>query len=202
MSLTTNIKLNESIVPSIPFIWYREQELTCSIDYINILMFDKISKIYDLGNTDNLDKLIYIMIQRNISETDNLYICLHSLLYYELNKNNIKDDLLIIPNSFKVNLPFEVNTTMLNNTKIIELNGGLKMNGKVTGSVHIHDSSFSPPGCLHFKMDLNDEHSVLLCNIKCEIVKIDLDVLFVLFNNSDVDKVISELITKIDNIIV
>lgn len=201
MSITTNIKLNESIVPSIPFIWYREQELTCTIDYLGVSSLTKVNELYNLEG-DSIED-IYVVIQRNISGSDNLYICLHSLLYYELNKNNVVDNLLIIPSKFRINLPFEVNTIMLDNTKIVELNNGIKMNDKVVGNIHIHDAAFSPPGTLHFKMDPSDKYAVLLCNIKCdkcEKININLNVLFILFNNdsdNNIDNDINEIIEKL-----
>ena len=207
MSITTNIKLNESIIPCIPFIWYREQELTCPIDYINNVTFSKIKELYDIKYSDISEiqdnENVYVVIQRNISETDNLYVCLHTILYYELHKNNvdnIKDNLLIIPNKFRINIPFEVNTVMLDNTELIELPNSLKINQTVSGSVHIHNSAFSPPGCLHFKTNLNNTHTILLCKIKCVKYDINLNALFILFNDMKdykIEETIKELIEKL-----
>lgn len=201
MSTMTNIKLNDSIIPCVPFIWYREQELTCPIDYINNVTFSKIKELYGIKNNDIEDnENIYVIIQRNISETDNLYICLHSVLYYELYKNNARDDLLVIPDNFRINVPFEVNTVILNNTELIELGNGLKVNQMVSGSVHIHNSAFSPPGCLHFKVNLDNTHTILLCKIKCVKHNINMNALFILFNdmkNHKIEEIINEIIEKL-----
>ncbi len=204
MSITTNIKLNESIIPCVPFIWYREQELTCPIDYINNVTFSKIKELYDIKDSDIGDnENVYVVIQRNISETDNLYVCLHTVLYYELHKNtvnNIKDDLLIIPKKFRINIPFEVNTIMLNNTELVELSNGLRVYHIVSGSVHIHNSAFSPPGCLHFKTNINNTHTILLCKIKCVKYGINLNALFILFNDMKdykIEEIVKEIIEKL-----
>ena len=149
MSIITNLKLNQTVVPCVPFIWYREQELTCPFDYIGHLDSAKASILF------NIEKDMFVIVQRNISDTNNLYLCLHTILYYELNKTQTKDDLLIVANNFAMNVPFTVIMNPLNDTILKELPNGLKNNQSVYGSVFIHNNAFSPPGCLHFKIDLD-----------------------------------------------
>jgi hypothetical protein len=192
MSLTVNVKLDQTIVPCVPFIWYREQELTCPIDYIGKVTQDKAQSLFGIDKDDLL-----VVVQRNISDKDNLYLCLHSLLYYEMHKNK-NDELLVIPDRFNVNMPFEVHTLVLNDTVLCELAGGLKNNSMATGSVFIHNCAFSPCGCFQFKIDLNRKQHTFLCNIKCDRMNINLDCLFVLFNDtqSDCNTESDELVEK------
>lgn len=205
MSITIKIKLNESIIPCIPFIWYREQELVCPIDYIGKLNCWKIKNIFNMkDNLNNLDddEQIYTIIQRNISDSDNLYICLHSLLYYELHKSQeMQDNLLIIPNNFNKNATFEVIVIPLNDSEIKEIRGGIRINNFANGSVFIHDCAFSPPGCLHFKVNLEKQCNTFLCNIKCQSLNININSLFILFNDlreTNIENEIKNLIASFD----
>ena len=192
MSITTNLKLNETIVPCVPFIWYREQEFVCPFDYITELNNIKAKELF------NIDHDMFVIVQRNISDTNNLYICLHTVLYYELHKNNIQDNLLTVPNNFAINISFEVQTIPID-AELNELHNGLKNNQSAIGHVHIHNNAFSPPGCLHFKINLDKKSHMFFCNIKCTQLNINMNCLFVLFNDvkESCDKEIAELLLKL-----
>jgi hypothetical protein len=206
MSITTNLQVNQSIIPCIPFIWYREQELVCPIDYVGKMNFLKVKELFDINNINNVNdnEEVYITIQKNIVD-GNLYVCLHSLLYYELHKSEIQNDLLILQNNYVKIIPFEVMIYPLPPQKegesdIQEIPGGLKINQFVFGSVFIHNCAFSPPGCLHFRVNLEKQHNIFLCNIKCAQININIYSLFILFNDieeTNVDESIKNMIIEI-----
>jgi hypothetical protein len=174
MSLSTTININGTIIPSIPFIWYREQESSCPIDDISIISKNKIKEIY---NIDINYEEIFMVTQKYLQNDNNLYICLHTLMYYMIHKND--ENILTIDSNYNKNIIFEVETLILNND-FIEVNNGLKNNGKSNGCVFIHDGSFSPPGCFHFKIDKNRYD--IYCMIRCLELGIDMGVLFVLLD--------------------
>ena len=202
MSITTNLQLGQSIVPCVPFVWYREQELTCPIDYISQLQYSKVKETFNtpdnIGISDNEN--IFVLIQRNILDNSNLYICLHTLLFYELHKNQpIQNNLMIVPPNFNSHIMFEVTTMTHEGYELVEIPGGLKLNQGTLGSVFIHDCAFSPPGCLHF--NINKQQTRLLCKISCPQLNINIHALFVLFNdakeNNNNNDIIQELIKKL-----
>jgi hypothetical protein len=163
MSINTNIKLNESIVPSIPFLWYREQELTCPIEHIKY--------------SDNT----FTIVQTHILDA-NIYICLHSLLYYTIHKNDT--DLLVIPENYVINKNFTVT-----------INGDIPK----SGPVFIHGGAFSPTGFPCFRVDLSKEMNNVLCNIVCEEFNININCVFILFNNIDGKNINDDIKKYIEN---
>lgn len=195
------IKLNNSIIPSIPFLWYREEQLVCPIDFIGKYKMDNLKKL-DNENLDMFDdnEFIYVIIQRDILSDSNIYLCLHSFLFYNLNKDN-ENNILVIPDNFFRNIIFDVKTIQLAiENKIIEIRCGLKINEFTKGSVFIHNSSFSPVGCLHFKVHKNTKKNVLFCEIKCNEINVNIKCLFVLMNdlngtleNDIIDKILKEI---------
>ena len=202
MSIIVNLKLDQSIIPCVPFIWYREQELVCPIDHVCKLNFHKIKEIFNIKENINInDEEIYTIVQRNISDSNRLYVCLHSLLYYELHKSQeIIDDLLIIQNNFMKNIVFEVMLIPLDESEIKEIPGGLKINKFATGSVFIHDCAFSPPGCLHFKVNLEKQYNAFISHIKCPSLNIDTHSLFILFNDfkeMNIENEVKDIIAKL-----
>ena len=178
------IKLDNIVIPCIPFVWYRMQEHICPIDAIINVTKSKIKEIYD-ANLENKNGNIDVIIQRHIAENGVLYCCLHSLTFYELHKDKNENDnsVLIIPNNFNKNTNYKIKIIPLNNTIIDELHGGLKMNEFVLGNVYIHDMAFSPQNCLHFRVDNTKEKSEFICHIICEELNIDREYLFILFND-------------------
>jgi len=42
------IKIHDIIIPSIPFLWYREQQLMCPIEFIGKFKYDKIKNIINI----------------------------------------------------------------------------------------------------------------------------------------------------------
>jgi len=189
MSLHTKLKIDNYEIPCIPFLWYREQELMCPINFIKLESNNNINGI----KCNNM----YLLIQRHICENGNLYICLHSLMYYKLKKSENK--YLTISDEFNKNIKFAVKIIPLNKSEIIQINGGLKINEFVIGSVYIHNKCFSPPGCLHFKVNNNLEKNEFLCHIICNELNINICCLFILYNDLkdiNIDKIIDDIITN------
>lgn len=182
------IKIGNIFLPSIPFIWYREQEIYCPIEGLFTVPSHTLSKLYGIDDLEH--SYTHIVVQRNLCPKNNLYVCLHNLMYYHLHKN-ADSEILDIPPQFRVNLPFNVMLVPLNGTQIIEVHNGLKADQYVSGSVHIHDSAFSPAGCLHFKIGEKNDGIVseFICHIVCKQLNVDMVCLFVLFDASGVENI-------------
>lgn len=179
------VQLNNTVIPGIPFLWYREQELVCPIDYI--------------GKT-NLHDVDFVIVQRNISDTGNLYICLHSLMYCKLHQTQ-NDGPSVIPRNFNRNINFEVMIIPLNCCEIKEIPRGLQINKFTSGNVFIHDCAFSPPGCLHFKVNNEKVMNEFICVVKNNELQINIKCLFILFNDlkgADIDLDVKNFILTIN----
>jgi len=157
------LQLDKTIIPNIPFIWYREEQLLCP--------FDIITKDQN-----------YKIIQRHVLGDANLYIGLHSLMYYTIHKDTINEKTIInIPGNYNRQIHFKVKVSLIEG-EIKEIQGGIKLNEYVNGSVFIHGASFSPPGCFHFKVNNELEKTVFLCDVECDVLKIKEQYQFVLIN--------------------
>ncbi len=170
MSLQTNISLNNAIIPSTPFLWYREEQLLCPIIHITA------------------KSGIPIIVQTHILENANIYICLHSLMYYMIHNKN-ESNLLVIPQEYVKQLNFSVTITEIEGELLDIPNNGLKLNTTISGPVIIHGGAFSPPGCLFFKVNLDNKLNKILCNIVCPELNININCLFILFNDLSGDNI-------------
>lgn len=180
-NIYSQIKLDQSIIPSIPFLWYREEQLICPIEYIFVKKFEDLKLLILEPNFKNDDE-IFIIIQRNVLDNCNIYICLHSFMFYLLNKNGI-DKLLVIPSNYNKNMQFSIKTFKIFDDSFIELINGLKINEICFGPVFIHDSSFSPLGYFHFKLLNSQSNTIFLCDINCVELNINVKCLFILIND-------------------
>jgi hypothetical protein len=158
MSATTQINLNDSLIPSVPFLWYREEEMTCPIDYIK---FD--------NNT-------YTIIHTHILKDSNIYICIHSFLYYILYPSN--EPIITIPTSFEINKIFTVTLT----GPLVQYNQSLINNVPQSGPVFIHGGAFSPTGFPYFRVDTTKLINKINCNIVSQELGINLTCTFIIFN--------------------
>ena len=147
------IRLGESEIPTIPFLWYREQELVCPIEKIEEISYN---------NSSNNKENIYKLSQLNVLPDANLYICLHSLLFNKLNP-----DIDVVPGSYAINVNF-VTDLISDNITVINNNG----------SVNIHDSAFSPCGSHCFKLIDSKKNTEIICNISCPEYQIDMKCVF------------------------
>ena len=100
-------------------------------------------------------------------------------------------------------MQFQVKIMPLNTCQIIdifEVPGGLKINEFTSGQVFIHGGAFSPPGCLHFKVNEDKDINEFICFIKCESLNIETCCLFVLFNDlngTNIDNKVKEYILNL-----
>jgi len=157
------LQLDKTIIPNIPFLWYREEQLLCPFEMI--IKEDK-----------------YIITQRHVLSEANIYVGLHSLMYYTIHKNTINNqDIINIPGNYNKQIRFKVKMTLISG-EFKELQHGIKLNEYVTGSVFIHGACFSPPGCFHFKVNNDLEKTVFLCDVICEELSINEQYQFVLIN--------------------
>lgn len=188
------LKLNDATIPCIPFLWYREQEISCPIEYIGIGNKEKLNIQY---LTDDL----FVIVQRNVLDDANIYICLHSLLYYNLHNNLIKEDeIKTIPDNYAINKSFEVKMITID-TNIKTVPNGLKDHEYVSGQVFIHGGAFSPAGCLHFKIDKDSQINKILMFIRCEELNIRCKCLFILINDIQGKNMDDDVKNMLDNII-
>ena len=179
MSLETKIQLNNAIIPSVPFLWYREQELLCPIEYV--------------GKRDDR----FIIVQRHILDV-NVYICIHSFLYYVLHNNG--NNILHIPQNYAINKQFNVKINEIETNSLIVSGNSLKNGINMSGPVFIHDGAFSPTGFPLFKVNLDKEMNEFECIITNNELGINVKCLFVLFNNlEEID--ISDNIKKLIDIL-
>lgn len=162
MSIFVNVKLGDVVVPSVPFLWYREEELMIAVEKITF------------------DKNLFVITQRNTLKDKNVYICCHGLLYYALNKHN-GGNLLVIPSGFRSNVIFSVVVNELEYKMIV--GGGLKPGYRANGPVFIHDLAFSPCGFPYFRVNMDNKVNKIMCNIRCETLGINVNCLFVLIND-------------------
>jgi hypothetical protein len=160
-----NIRINNSIIPSIPFLWYREQQLVCPIEKISL------EENISLEKNINLEK-IYKVVQTNVLENANIYVCLHTLLFMALNTQNI-EDIINIPNNYNTCAQF---TIILKSSNIKIINN--------YGPVHIHDAAFSPCNVHCFTLIDPKIITNIHCTAICKNPNIYFECLFVL--NPDV----------------
>jgi hypothetical protein len=163
------LKLNDTIIPRVPFLWYREEEILCPIENIEI-------------TEDHI-----IVTQRNVLDDVNVYICLHSLMYYHIHKDILQNHEIVtqIPNSFNCDKRFEVKLVPYDDqTKIIDTSNGLKCNEYVSGSVFIHGGAFFPLGCLFTRINKDVDVNKLVMYIKSDELGIkEFKCIFILYND-------------------
>ena len=158
------LQLDKTIIPNIPFLWYREEQLLCP--------FDMITK-----------DQTYIINQRHVLSDANIYIGLHSLMYYTIHKDTIKDQNIInIPGNYNKQLNFKVKVTLMSG-EIKEISHGLKINDYVIGNVFIHGACFSPSDCFHFKVNNDLDKTQFLCDVECNELNIKEQYHFILINS-------------------
>ena len=124
-------------------------------------------------------------------------------MYYEMHKNTeINNNTFVVLDNFIQNIPFSVKIVPLNDSEIIERPGGLKINNFTNGSVFIHNRAFSPPGCLHFKVNNDKVKNEFMCYIVCEQLNINVECVIILFNNLkeiDIEDLVKNDIIKFDD---
>ncbi len=175
------IKLDQTVIPCVPFIWYREQEIVCPINSI-----EKVAGC----------EYEYVIVQRNIANDWNLYICLHSLMFHKMHMENTNQTgIITIPPHYAKSSQFCVKILPVGGSPIVEIPNGLKNNEWVNGQVYIHDMSFSPPGCLHFNVDPSKNRAEFIAVIRNSEMDINMSCLFIIFNDVAGDNFIKHVVT-------
>jgi hypothetical protein len=188
------VKLDNTVIPGTPFLWYREEQLICPIEHICKKYF-KTLKYLNFKTELQDDDELFVIVQRNVLENSNIYVCLHSLLYCKLVDE--KDDILVISPNFNHSVNFNISTDKLED--FTEVHGGLKKDDIISGPVCIHDCSFSPPGCFHFKLPKEQAYTIFYCSITCSQLNISLKCLFFLINDISQNcnmEIINDMIKK------
>lgn len=163
-------KLDNTIIPNIPFLWYRDEQILCPFNEITV------------------NENTYCITQSHVIKNANIYISLHTLMYNLLYKNNdnTQDKIIIIPSTFNKSMVFSIKIILLEGA-IKEIQNGIKLNEFVNGSVFIHDESFSPPGCFHFKINDNTGKIIFICYVESNELKFSGQYKFILYNET-IDK--------------
>lgn len=183
MLLNKEVKLKNTPMPIIPILWYREQEAVCSVEFKQLVTREYVKNTYNYNIPTDIKLGPFLIQQSHICYGRNIYITNHSLLYYMMHKSQFeKVDTVKIPN-IAINKNFEVQIVPLNNSKIITVNDGLKINQYVSGSVHIHHEKYSPTGTLHFKVDETVDQNEFICLIKNNELDISMACLYILIND-------------------
>jgi hypothetical protein len=166
---TKNIKLGESTIPNVPFIWYREEEMMTTSDICRFTDYDTfintmITSEFSETDIDEIKQLVTnntefsISIQHHVLEGSNIYVSYHSYIYSKhMNNDTINE-------KYNENFKFAVLSKSANNT--IKFNH-LNKNKRVNGSVHIHNQAFSPAGDFNFNLDHATKTGYLLTDAKC-----------------------------------
>lgn len=158
MALNIYVKIGDTISPSVPFLWYREQELTCPVDSIKIVDGE------------------FVIVQRHVIDA-HVYICAHSLVYYMICKGHIRGNVCVVPINYNKNFMIDVIMLECDGIDVEKCKLG-------RGHIMIHDSAYSPCGYPYIVVGVG-EKCVMKCKIVCEEVGIDIICNFVLINEVD-----------------
>lgn len=211
---------NELEIPTIPFIWHREESLNIPIQAIIKIPNESMKQIINTHcNMKELDSDIknlmlneleesYIVSQKTILEKVNYYISYHAFAYRENIGNNIpcKE----IPRTYDKSIKFQsIICPLINHNNIFSPFSNSQMYKISTGCAYIHGQAFSPPGCFHFKIKEDVEEYIFIAHGKNMVNSKTVTVLFIMINDHNNDelkipfeKSINEYIIKIvDNVI-
>ena len=184
---------NDLEIPTIPFIWHREESLNIPIHSIIKISNATMKKIVQnhcvCEGTGSITKLIennihesYIVNQRTILEKVNYYISYHGIAYRENIKNDIECE--YIPDKYNESIPFKsVIYPLINHDIMFSPSAKSKLYEISTGGAFIHNRSFSPPGCFHFKIKESSSDYIFLVHGINTKTKKTVTVLFVMIND-------------------
>jgi len=169
-NIIQNIIMNNSVIPNIPFIWYREDQLVCPFYHAQKLNHS----IFDQNNINTPNT--YIVIQKNVLENPKLYVSFHSHSFYIDTKSQI------IPQHFAKQYMW--------NCKYISLDDNLKMpNGETIqtfnqcGDAFIHGGAFSPPGVFNFTINNECNVAKFIVYGECPSLNTNVACLFIIIND-------------------
>jgi hypothetical protein len=177
------VKLDNNLeIPTIPFIWHREECLMIPIQSIIKINLDTMKHIIDKFIDDPIkDKIkstlqeAYIVSQYTVLSDVFYYISYHGLMY----RQYIKDEhCVVIPKKYdeteKFNsIMYSINKVLNPDKKLIES----------TGHVIIHGQAFSPTGCFKFKIDESMDKYIFLVHGQSLKTKQSATVLFIMIND-------------------
>lgn len=144
-------------IPTIPFIWHREECFAIPIEVIiKITKYDMTTLVEKYIHDGELKKIIYenigecyIVGQHTVLEKSNYYISYHGFMYRH--HNVIDENNVIIPKKYNKHTNYKCIICPIDNC----LQNKSPLNEQIKGSVFIHGQAFSPPFSLYFA--LNEE---------------------------------------------
>ena len=193
------VKLGNNLeIPTIPFIWHREESLNIPIHAIikisNESMKDIIKSNCNYNDTDSIKNLLlnnieesYIVNQRTILEKVNYYISYHGIAY----RQNISENVICeeIPNKYNKSTHFKsVLYPLINNDTIFSPSKKSPLYKIATGDAFIHNRAFSPPGCFHFKIKESSPNFVFIVHGINMSNKKTVTVLFIMVNDHYIEE--------------
>jgi len=181
------IKVGQCTTPSTPFIWYREEQLLAPIELIARVEGTEIVKLIGSDKMTGIrNNDCFIIIQRNVLEDANLYICNHSYGYYTQSKN-----LNLIKGEHTMTIGPKYNHTFVFEGIVNSLDSTINapwLNKMMKGGAHIHDMAYSPPGVFNFKVDKSSMINKFIASLFCAETGTSYTTLFILINDFDPNK--------------
>jgi hypothetical protein len=91
------------------------------------------------------------------------------------------DGILVIPQHYLNNTVF---TVVVDEEEVGSISGNsLEVGVPKAGPVFIHGGAFSPPGYPYFRVNLDKGMNKIKCRVMCEGLGVDVNCVFVLFND-------------------
>ena len=87
-----NITFDGIIIPAIPLLWYREDQLYIPPENIELINSNIINQIYPNNNLKIDNNNCFKIVQKNILQNPNLYISFHTLSFYLDTKRIVIDN--------------------------------------------------------------------------------------------------------------
>jgi len=180
MDKIVNIDIGGTKVPNIPFLWYREDRMTCPFLYVKEVNGTDIQYILNKNgiSIDINSKRCFFIVQENILEDGKLYVSYHSYSYF----NDIHKD--IVPQNFAKHYIWYCKTYPLKDINFVSGNNNLKPNKFVKGDVHIHDLALSPAEHFKFKVNEKNLYAVMVTEAYCDNFNLNTVCLFIIINSN------------------
>lgn len=184
-SIDQLVDLGGTLIPPIPFMWYRENHTYCPFEYISKVPEEKMMGLFQspkpLGDC-------YVMVQENVLEKSNLYACFHSYAY--VNHHKSTEDVVHIPRHFNKSYRFSAIAEPINifpefgETELKFVPGPSFVEGEYRqGSAFIHDCAFSPPGDFRFRVSEENDVNTILVHAHCPELDIYTTCIFIVVNS-------------------
>jgi hypothetical protein len=197
--MNTMVQLDKTMVPDVPFMWYREEQFYCPIAFLSKISEAKMRTIF---KTNKPVGECFVLVQKNVLEKAYIYACFHTYAY---TKNfPTTDQIVRIPPNFYKNYNFTAGIFSIqdfNETKLQFDQHSFGEDKYTSGSVFIHDAAFSPPGVFRFKVNEELELNTFVVHSSCDELGIVSTCLVLLVNclkEKDNDEFVKSVVKKVE----